>query len=296
MSSQSHASAPCTATSRRNAPVVSSSNTRGAVAASRCASRTRPSCVRASPESSVDRRVLGPPELLHGRPVRQQRRDAGGIRPWACAWAVGRRPGALAPPPQPATTRRRCREPRPRHGAAALAASRSAALTPERAARAGPRRVPSSTNSASFVAPPAPGRDAHRQRRVEGGPAQGVVDGHPHRVAPGPGGDEQVAGAGGVDRVADVEAARPSPSRPSIDATAPSAPSETTTIGTRAPIIAAASSALPAPVSTSASRCSMNRPAHARRRRREAARERAGVVVADADVGARAGGHARRAG
>ena len=45
-----------------------------------------------------------------------------------------------------------------------------------------------------------------------------------------------------------------------MQAAAPSAPSETTTIFTRAPIISAASAAEPAPVNTSASRCSMKSP------------------------------------
>src|SRR3954453_4863302 len=90
--------------------------------------------------------------------------------------------------------------------------------------------------------------------------------------------------------------------RPSIDATAPAEPRKTATIGTRAPIISAASSAVPAPVSTSASRSSMNTPGARPARLDEraggagggpgqAAGERGGVVVADGPVRAGARGH-----
>ena len=119
---------------------------------SRCAPRSRPSAARASPESSVDGRVLGPAELRTVGPFAQRERR-GRIR--LSAWAWGSRVGAgvsRAHHRSAATTR-------------AVAAShvrasrvRGVALPDDAGGRSGqaPARAFGSTNSASFVAPPAP--------------------------------------------------------------------------------------------------------------------------------------------
>ena len=246
--------------------------------------------VRASPESSVTARVLGPAELLTVGPF-AQRRDAGrcggvgvgvGVAVGAGVSRADHRSRRRRGPLPRATSTSRVRGSATRRRRRAERAGRAACLPPRTRRAASRRPRPSArARTAPRRARPSAGR---RRRPVPTASPQAQAA---TNRSPAPVVSIGVADVEALDRHRAAVDRRPRRRRRRARRRRSSRARRSSP---RPP------AAVPAPVSTSASRCSMNRPRGARGGAGEAAGERARVVVADAHVGARARRARRRAG